>query len=479
MPQVERELAPHRSARQFFGAELRHWRRLRNLSQADLAARVHVSADQVAKLEKAVRFPTATFAKQCDVILETGGILHRLWPLVDHERLGSPPVAVSSDSTDLELSVVLAAALPGARLDPLMDDPTGWNLRLPPGRVLPAVSVAATVLQAASSDLERVSVSSSAVIASCSHAVRRRLLVIEEMGEFNVRYFATDQARASIPSAYELDDLTLGMLWAACGTDDALLADDAGLAESRTLIKPYEQLQGSAVSREAAANINPISQMWLGSDFCARYIWRSLEDHADVPLFWTREQRGEEASTWLLYRHKYQYLCQTWDRFGSVGSPLVRVFCIPEAAIRSSFRAELVVLLLAVALMESFGIHTHVVADAEFENFEGFVLVPGRQLIVANWMRGHGLWHVDTHSAVTPEVNDAAGYGRHHSATAANDAAGRLALLAAYLDLDWPWLRRRCADLAAAGIGGLIRPRSRLLGTAGIDRACRFVGGLR
>ena len=43
----------------------------------------------------------------------------------------------------------------------------------------------------------------------------------------------------------------------------------------------------------------------------------------------------------------------------------------------------------------------------------------------------------------------------------------RLAALAAYLGLDWPWLRRRCADRLA-------RPRSRLLSTEAIDAALRF-----
>ncbi|MGX7829785.1 hypothetical protein ACTG9Q_32340 [Actinokineospora sp. 24-640] len=55
----------------------------------------------------------------------------------------------------------------------------------------------------------------------------------------------------------------------------------------------------------------------------------------------------------------------------------------------------------------------------------------------------------------------------------------RLRALADYLDLDWAWLTRRCADLGDYGTAGLAQPRSRLLSTAGLDKACRFLGSLR
>ena len=44
---------------------------------------------------------------------------------------------------------------------------------------------------------------------------------------------ATVPARVSIPAAYELDDLTAGILWAIANLEDSLLADDAELAEAR------------------------------------------------------------------------------------------------------------------------------------------------------------------------------------------------------------------------------------------------------
>ncbi len=54
----------------------------------------------------------------------------------------------------------------------------------------------------------------------------------------------------------------------------------------------------------------------------------------------------------------------------------------------------------------------------------------------------------------------------------------RLAALAAYLGLDWPWLWRRCADLGEHGCAGLVYPRSRLLSTNAVDAALRFTGML-
>ena len=45
------------------------------------------SGDLIGKLEKAERWPTLDLASRCDAVLETGGALARLWPLVERERL--------------------------------------------------------------------------------------------------------------------------------------------------------------------------------------------------------------------------------------------------------------------------------------------------------------------------------------------------------------------------------------------------------
>jgi WD40 repeat protein/transcriptional regulator with XRE-family HTH domain len=86
LAQSPRDLTPGRDARSFFGAELRHWRELRQFSQDRLGSEVHVSGDTIAKIEKALRWPHSDLAQSCDEALGTGGALGRLWALVDGER---------------------------------------------------------------------------------------------------------------------------------------------------------------------------------------------------------------------------------------------------------------------------------------------------------------------------------------------------------------------------------------------------------
>jgi len=98
MAQVPRDLTPEASARHFFGAELRYWRQLRGWSQVALGAAVHASGDLVGKVEKAERSASADFAARCDRALDTGGVLARLWPLVERELSGLPNVGAIADA---------------------------------------------------------------------------------------------------------------------------------------------------------------------------------------------------------------------------------------------------------------------------------------------------------------------------------------------------------------------------------------------
>lgn len=84
--QMPRELTPLDSALHFFGAELRHWRTVRELSQAALGQRTHDSGALIGKIEKGERFPSLMLTRRLDAALDTGGVLERLWPRVDHER---------------------------------------------------------------------------------------------------------------------------------------------------------------------------------------------------------------------------------------------------------------------------------------------------------------------------------------------------------------------------------------------------------
>ncbi|MEU1407854.1 helix-turn-helix transcriptional regulator [Streptomyces sp. NPDC005728] len=281
----------------------------------------------------------------------------------------------------------------------------------------------------------------------------------------------------SAPAAYELDDLTYGILWAVSNYDDALQADDRPLSETRSDLKAYERLSASAVSREAAPGLNSVAHMWLGSDFCARHILRALPELPELPSFWTREQRGEEASAWMIFDHKYPYLRETTKALGGTST---RAFCVPEEVVRSSPRHERILLFLAVALMESLGIHAQFTADPAYESVEGFVVAPDKEAVIANWIRGDGMWHVDVtaRSSVVREFTIAARDVDADSITAAPTAAGRLRTLAQYLDLPWSWLIERCGQLARYGSSGLIQSRSRLVSAAGIDAACAYVGSL-
>ncbi|MGN9845079.1 hypothetical protein ACTMTI_43845 [Nonomuraea sp. H19] len=326
--------------------------------------------------------------------------------------------------------------------------------------------------------------------AEFSRATSRGLLIAADRSADESRFFAMDAREArrrlaqspdsdtiAIPGAYELDDFTYGLLWAAASLDDGLQADDQELAISREELAQYEALTSSAVSREAAPDLGRVSHAWLGSDFCARHILRNLTTLPELPIFWTREQRGEEACTWLLFDHKYAYLRGVRSSTGDQAS--VRMFCIPHRAVQDSPRHERVLLFVSIALMEATGIHTKVCDDPAYSSVEGFVL-GGEQAIIANWVRGAGMWHVDTTQRVSVlrEFREATGQVGAHSVIEANSPAERLRALAAYLELDWAWLVTRCRALAHVGTAGLLRPRSRLISVAGIDAACAFVNDM-
>lgn len=285
-------------------------------------------------------------------------------------------------------------------------------------------------------------------------------------------------SRLLIPPAYALDDITVGILWAVVNLDEPLLNDDALLHDLQQQLGPYESLPNSSLGRDLASELTAVSQMWVGSYFCAHHILRHLNGLADVPQFWTREQRGEEASTWLLFRHKYDYLRAVTDRFA--GEPLTRAFCIPPESVTASPRGERILLLLTAALMESFGIRVNVCTDPEYAAVEGFVLDRGRQAIVANWVGADGIWQVGV-TTDRPAIRDYGEIFSHttaHSVVAGTSASHRLQAMADYLELDWSWLIARCELLGDYGCSGFAEPRSRLLALTGVDRACRYLGQL-
>jgi hypothetical protein len=157
-----------------------------------------------------------------------------------------------------------------------------------------------------------------------------------------------------------------------------------------------------------------------------------------------------------------------------------RTFCLPSAQSETTV-PDRILLMLAAALMEAEGVRVQVCVEPAYTAVEGFVLTPGYRVVVANWLRGEQAWHVDV-MADRPAVSahaDVVGYGRTRSVIASVSPAGRLRRLADHLGLDWAWLCRRAAELGAAGVDGLVAPRSRLLSAKGVEVALRFLATMR
>ncbi|MQS17329.1 hypothetical protein F7Q99_35405 [Streptomyces kaniharaensis] len=284
----------------------------------------------------------------------------------------------------------------------------------------------------------------------------------------------------SIPSAYLLDDLSYGILWALTQLDDGLLSDDQALDAEQHLLDTYLSLPRSAPS-QLLVDLTTVGSSWMGSAFCARHIQQELADASEVPIFWTREQTGEEAACWLFFKHKLDYL-QALERFHGTATQTVRVFCLPEAEVARSEKYERVLLLLAIALMERCGIRVRVVPQREYSEVDGVAFVPGQRAVVANWVRASGgaLWaagststrgELRTYATVFADAQGA-------DVLVGEDPASRLRSLADYLSLDWSWLTARSHALGEYGVAGLVRPRSRLLTVEALDETLLFLGKL-
>lgn len=118
MSQAPRQLLPSRSAADYFGAQLRHWRQLRGLSQQQLGRLTLHSGSLICKVEKAERTPPPDLARRCDDVLQTGGALQRLNPRasVDAQQERSAVPAVPCEvglawSSDLADTVEVAGQL--------------------------------------------------------------------------------------------------------------------------------------------------------------------------------------------------------------------------------------------------------------------------------------------------------------------------------------------------------------------------------
>jgi transcriptional regulator with XRE-family HTH domain len=79
-------LTPLASGWHLLGAQIRHWRLVRGLSQAQLGALTHDSSALIAKVEKAVRRPNQELIHRIDTALDAGGVLEELWVAANRTR---------------------------------------------------------------------------------------------------------------------------------------------------------------------------------------------------------------------------------------------------------------------------------------------------------------------------------------------------------------------------------------------------------
>lgn len=310
----------------------------------------------------------------------------------------------------------------------------------------------------------------------------RALLATSHTVDGTQRHFVMDTRQGDrhqaggalvIPTAYELDDLTYGILWAVAGFDSAILGDDTALHD--LLAPPPQPSLADNGTLPARAGLADGSKMLVGSQMCASFILEQRDALADDPVFWSREQRGEEAATWLIFQHKHRYLQEMAPRRAHSG--VGRAFCVPRSEITASPMYERVLLFLALALMESYGVTTWLTDEPDLQQTDGFVLVPGHRAAIATWVRAEPSPQTALAAAAPTlrTLTDLTGHAQAHTITAGSTPGQRLAATADYLGLDRPWLTRRCRQLAAVGTTGLARPRSRHLSLDALDIACSYV----
>lgn len=505
---------------QNFGDELRRLRQQGGLSLKKFAQLVHYDPGYLSKIENGIKPPTAAFAARCDAALGTGGSLSALVPApLDHKppkiahevRMpvvidGRPvllPIRVNGQlnltadddddrGAEANFAQALSRSLPGSSAAMVLNSAgMAWQWELPGGHAFGGATLPVHRGEASWSthDASVIADQQLRPLKEFISSVPRGIIIVSIPGESTSMHALLDVVVARkqtpscavmIPRAFEADDLNLGILWALSNLDEALLNDDGALAQARQRVRNPAELECSAIPSNELAELSSVSQMWLGSESCARFIISSTRDFSHRPAFWTREQRGEEASTWLFFRHKLDYLQATSRMFTGASESTSRTFCIPEYAVLDSHFSERVLLLLAAALMESLGIRVQFCPDPALSQTDGFALAAGSEAVIANWVRMDGRWHVDkTRSAsVIQAFGDVIGHAGAHGLSKAAHPAARLAALADYLGISWAWVTNRCSALAAYPCRDFARPRSRLLSTDGVDAACRYVASL-
>lgn len=481
----------------------RHWDRW-----ATFCAHFEQAARELAEESNCPRLADVTVAKRTFDRWTSPAWGGRPWPDTAHileKLLGFPcaelfrpaPDVMSAkasvhDRGGLRASLLIGQRWPTSRLFVSGTDDVAdvWELT---GRSAMDGTTLAVQFHAASraDDLVQIHPSDPSVLDQFLRPARRGLLVGVDEGTEDLNLYVLDSSQARrtraasrrdrplvLPAAHLLDDLTYGLLWALVQFDDGLLADDRALAEERPALDTYLSLPRSAPSRMAAPDLTTVGSQWLGSAFCAEHVQRRLKGASQPPVFWTREQTGEQAAAWLFFQHKIDYLQTLSAQYARSASPLSRTFCIPEVEVTRSSRFERVLLFLAITLMETNRIQVQVTPDPDYSDTDGFALVPGQRAVVANWVRTPAIWSADTvtRRSTLREYHDAVSEARACSVMQGPNPESRLRALAGYLDIQWPWLVRRCHELGECGVASMVRPRSRHLSVTALDEVLRYLG---
>ncbi|TDW24139.1 hypothetical protein [Kribbella kalugense] len=364
---------------------------------------------------------------------------------------------------------LMAGQLPAARSN---------TLRIPDGRSFSGVDVEAHRCEAVSPGDGWLMVAPGPDVVLNRPDRRTFVVVVDDKQQLCIlegRRFADRVGRRTGPqpvsSATSVDDLTVGIIWAVTNTDVALLADDGQLSTLQAVLAPDVRHCLSDIPPAEVPTLTPVARQWLESWMCTRHITRNLERLSGQPCLWTRERCGEDATSWLLWRHRFEYLRRTSRWFPRMR----REFYLLETDVADSPTYERVLLLLAAALMESFGIAVALNSECEPAEVEQSVL--GDESIVANWLGASGLCCVDASAPWSCRAvpRDGAEQARELPSVTEQSSKRRLEAIANRLDVPWPWFQRRCAELAHEGVDDIAHPRSRLLSTRGLNAAIRYI----
>ncbi|MEV5835537.1 helix-turn-helix transcriptional regulator [Nocardia sp. NPDC052112] len=487
MPNNQAAVENSTNAADRLASEIKRLRKAGGFSQPALANLLGYTRQYVSRAERAHNLPSEDLVRALDRSLAADGHLLSLWREAKVEQSALRTARTTTPLLETTLTGIdHESSPPKDRGEQTLRTPAGryFGGSITPVIVVPAAindgRIVATPTDSLRNDPILVRPHYSLILAAITNADEASFYGLDRRRALTRLTASNPGAPLMIPRAYLLDEFTLALAWAVTNLDNSLLEDDAQLAAAMQAIAALDAEPRSTAGHELAADLSPVSQMWLGSDFCARHILRHTDQLTDTPEFWTREQRGEEASTWLLFTHKFQYLQRTGTMSSNRDSIPTRTFCIPPETVSASWKPERILLLLTAALIESFGIRVEVCVEPEYTATQGFVLDPGRNAIIATWSNSDRIWHVDTtdHRPTVREFDDATRWARTHSIIDAPTPGRRLCTLADFLDLDWPWLIRRSRELSEYGAAGFTQPRSRLLSLAGFERACRFIADL-